>query len=83
MRWVRPVTNGTPCHPAIPTSRFALQHAFVRAEGLWHGTRATTKRWLSCNSFGLREEANAMHEIIYLIGLVVVVMFILGALGIR
>jgi hypothetical protein len=31
----------------------------------------------------LREEANAMHEIIYLIGLVVVVMFILGALGIR
>jgi hypothetical protein len=31
----------------------------------------------------LREAARAMHEIIYLIGLVVVVMFILGALGIR
>jgi len=26
---------------------------------------------------------NAMHEIIYLIGLVVVVMFILGLLGVR
>lgn len=35
------------------------------------------------HQLGCRKKQNAMHEIIYLIGLVVVVMFILGALGIR
>ena len=42
-----------------------------------------TARSLGTSNFGCSEQKRVMHEIIYLIGLVVVVMFILGALGIR
>ena len=35
------------------------------------------------SGFWLRSRVNSMHEIIYLVGLVVVVMFILSALGLR
>jgi hypothetical protein len=36
-----------------------------------------------CSRLGLRKATRAMHEIIYLIGLVVVVMFVLGLVGVR
>jgi hypothetical protein len=47
------------------------------------------RNFASERAFGLRnlvrpsKSKRAMHEIIYLIGLVVVVMFILGLLGLR
>jgi hypothetical protein len=41
------------------------------------------RRVRSPHRLWLRELIRAMHEIIYLIGLVVVVMFILGVLGVR
>lgn len=49
----------------------------------WRGTDLTTWRWLSCTSVVAAKQKRAMHEIIYLIGLVVVVMFVLGLIGVR
>ena len=46
------------------------------------GTKRTTSRSLPASLWPV-ELIRAMHEIIYLIGLVVVVMFILGLLGVR
>ena len=73
------------CGPAIRMSRpgpFALQHANRCAAALGGGTKRATSRSLPASLWPV-ELIRAMHEIIYLIGLVVVVMFILGLLGVR
>lgn len=56
--------------------------ALPPALGSFCGTSNAGARSVSTH-FHLSQGTKAMHEIIYLIGLVVVVMFILGLLGVR
>jgi len=65
-----------------PSFHAALQQRINAVICAVHGTSLSAPR-SPCDPFGFLRAISAMHEIIYLIGLVVVVMFILGALGLR
>jgi hypothetical protein len=59
-----------------------LQHRIHRLRSPAVGTSPEGLRSLSTSTWATSKH-NAMHEIIYLVGLVVVVMFILGLIGVR
>jgi hypothetical protein len=62
-----------------PRSQSTMLFIKVLQETDGRGTIGPVRRFLSA----LSSEVNSMHELIYLVGLVVVVMFILSALGLQ
>ena len=65
----------------LATLRCSMQNLAVRRPP--EGEPSRRGRVRSRHRLRLEQAIRAMHEIIYLIGLVVVVMFILGLLGVR